>query len=54
MRFQLNFKSGKPVYLQVVDQVKDAATERYEQVRDTAEEYYNQGREKAQEWQNDE
>ena len=25
MRFQLNFKSGKPVYLQVVDQVKTAA-----------------------------
>ncbi|OFW29284.1 MAG: hypothetical protein A3H97_08960 [Acidobacteria bacterium RIFCSPLOWO2_02_FULL_65_29] len=25
MRFQLNFKSGKPVYLQVVDQVKAAA-----------------------------
>ena len=25
MRFQLNFKSGKPVYLQVVDQVKPAA-----------------------------
>jgi GntR family transcriptional regulator len=25
MRFQLNFKSGKPVYLQVVDQVKVAA-----------------------------
>jgi GntR family transcriptional regulator len=25
MRFQLNFKSGKPVYLQVVDQVKSAA-----------------------------
>jgi GntR family transcriptional regulator len=24
MRFQLNFKSGKPVYLQVVDQVKAA------------------------------
>jgi len=25
MRFQLNFRSGKPVYLQVVDQVKSAA-----------------------------
>ena len=25
MQFQLNFKSGKPVYLQVVDQVKSAA-----------------------------
>jgi GntR family transcriptional regulator len=25
MRFRLNFKSGKPVYLQVVDQVKAAA-----------------------------
>jgi GntR family transcriptional regulator len=25
MQFQLNFKSGKPVYLQVVDQVKAAA-----------------------------
>ena len=25
MRFQLHFKSGKPVYLQVVDQVKAAA-----------------------------
>ena len=25
MRFQLNFKSGKPVYLQLVDQVKSAA-----------------------------
>ena len=25
MRFQLNFKSGMPVYLQVVDQVKAAA-----------------------------
>jgi len=25
MHFQLNFKSGKPVYLQVVDQVKAAA-----------------------------
>ena len=25
MRFQLNFKSGKPVYLQLVDQVKPAA-----------------------------
>ena len=25
MRFKLNFKSGKPVYLQVVDQVKVAA-----------------------------
>jgi len=25
MRFQLNFASGKPVYLQVVDQVKAAA-----------------------------
>src|SRR5712691_12794121 len=25
MRFQLNFKSGKPVYLQMVDQVKAAA-----------------------------
>src|SRR5713226_6834390 len=25
MRFQLNFKSGKPVYLQMVDQVKSAA-----------------------------
>src|SRR5262245_60501211 len=25
MRFQLNFKSGKPVYLQLVDQVKAAA-----------------------------
>ena len=25
MRFQLNFKSGKPVYLQMVDQVKTAA-----------------------------
>ena len=25
MLFQLNFKSGKPVYLQVVDQVKAAA-----------------------------
>lgn len=25
MRFQLNFKSGKPAYLQVVDQVKAAA-----------------------------
>jgi GntR family transcriptional regulator len=25
VRFQLNFKSGKPVYLQVVDQVKAAA-----------------------------
>jgi len=25
MRFQLNFKSGKPVYLQVADQVKAAA-----------------------------
>ena len=25
MRFHLNFKSGKPVYLQVVDQVKSAA-----------------------------
>ncbi len=24
MRFELNFKSGKPVYLQVVDQVKSA------------------------------
>ena len=25
MRFQLNFKSGKPVYLQLVEQVKSAA-----------------------------
>ena len=25
MRLQLNFKSGKPVYLQLVDQVKNAA-----------------------------
>ena len=25
MRFQLNYRSGKPVYLQVVDQVKSAA-----------------------------
>jgi GntR family transcriptional regulator len=25
MRFQVNFKSGKPVYLQLVDQVKAAA-----------------------------
>lgn len=25
MRFQINFKSGKPVYLQIVDQVKAAA-----------------------------
>lgn len=25
MRFQLNYKSGKPVYLQMVDQVKAAA-----------------------------
>lgn len=25
MQFQLNFKSGKPVYLQLVDQVKSAA-----------------------------
>jgi GntR family transcriptional regulator len=25
MRFQLDFKSGKPVYLQIVDQVKAAA-----------------------------
>ena len=25
MRFQLNFKSGKPVYLQIVDQVRAAA-----------------------------
>src|SRR6187200_2341882 len=25
VRFQLNFKSGKPVYLQLVDQVKAAA-----------------------------
>ena len=25
MRFQLNFKSGKPVYLQLVDQVRTAA-----------------------------
>src|SRR5262245_16477835 len=25
MRFQLNFKSGKPVYLQIVDQVRSAA-----------------------------
>jgi GntR family transcriptional regulator len=25
MRFNLNFKSGKPVYLQIVDQVKAAA-----------------------------
>src|SRR6185295_3665473 len=25
MRFQINFKAGKPVYLQIVDQVKDAA-----------------------------
>ena len=25
MRFQLNFKAGKPVYIQVVDQVKSAA-----------------------------
>jgi GntR family transcriptional regulator len=25
VRFQLNFKSGKPVYLQLVDQVKNAA-----------------------------
>ncbi len=25
MRFQLNFKSGKPVYMQLVDQVKAAA-----------------------------
>jgi GntR family transcriptional regulator len=25
VRFQLNFKSGKPVYLQIVDQVKSAA-----------------------------
>src|SRR5262245_16077572 len=25
MRFSLNFKSGKPVYLQIVDQVKTAA-----------------------------
>ncbi len=25
MRLQLNFKSGKPVYLQVVDQIKSAA-----------------------------
>lgn len=25
MRFQLNYKSGKPVYLQIVDQVKAAA-----------------------------
>jgi len=25
MRFQLNFKTGKPVYLQLVDQVKAAA-----------------------------
>jgi GntR family transcriptional regulator len=25
VRFQINFKSGKPVYLQIVDQVKTAA-----------------------------
>jgi GntR family transcriptional regulator len=25
MRFQINFKSGKPVYLQIVDQVKASA-----------------------------
>lgn len=25
MRIQLNFKSGKPVYLQIVDQIKSAA-----------------------------
>jgi DNA-binding transcriptional regulator YhcF (GntR family) len=25
MQFQLNFKSGKPVYLQIVDQVRSAA-----------------------------
>src|SRR4029078_3583328 len=25
VRFQLNFKSGKPVYLQIVDQVRSAA-----------------------------
>lgn len=25
MRFQINFKSGKPVYLQIVDQVKSSA-----------------------------
>src|SRR6266704_2692814 len=25
MRLQLNFKSGKPVYLQIVDQIKTAA-----------------------------
>ena len=25
MRFQINFNSGKPVYLQIVDQVKSAA-----------------------------
>ena len=25
MRFHINFKAGKPVYLQMVDQVKTAA-----------------------------
>ena len=28
MRLQLNFKSGKPVYLQIVDQVKSLITAR--------------------------
>ena len=47
---------------QVVDQVReqasqmagkigDAATHGYEQVRDTASDYYQQGREKAMHWQ---
>ena len=34
MRFQLNFKSGKPVYLQLVDQVKSAAASGHFQAGD--------------------
>ena len=35
MRFELNFKSGKPVYLQVVDQVKAAVASGAAQAGDT-------------------
>lgn len=35
MRFTLNFKSGKPVYLQVVDQVKAAVASGAAQAGDT-------------------
>jgi GntR family transcriptional regulator len=35
MRFELNFKSGKPVYLQVVDQVKAAVASGAAQPGDT-------------------